>query len=110
MNYNIFYIAFIVIILALAFTNLKLIYNVLEVIFGIIILTISKRSLKRSIIRRWREGFTLLLFGSLAGIAHGLLTIGGILPEMLNSAIFTIFFLLVTISIWRLSSMHGLKA
>lgn len=85
-------------------------YNVVEVLFGLLVYNISVKSLKKSIIRKWREAFTLLLFASIFAVTHGLITIVGIVPDFSNKVMFPLLSSVMVLSIFMLSRMKGLNA
>lgn len=87
-----------------------MIYNVIEVLLGIFIISISRKSLKKSVIRKWKEAFVILLFVGFTATTHGLLTLGNILPDSINNVIFIILSSSTVFSLFNISRMKGLEA
>ena len=82
----------------------------IETVAGLMLFNSSIKGLKNSVVRKWREGFTLALITSVIAVLHGLLWTVVNLPELLNLIIVLVMFLMLTIALLRISKMRGLKA
>lgn len=87
-----------------------MLFNILGIVLGLILFNISIQSLKRSAIRKWRQGFTITLITSLAVLAYGFM---GLLIEMPLAASNAMLFLSTSsmaFSVFLISKMNGLNA
>ncbi|MBN1923680.1 MAG: hypothetical protein JW791_02880 [Nanoarchaeota archaeon] len=87
-----------------------MIISIIETLLGLILLNTSLKSLKKSIIRRWREGFAIILVTSILMIIHGLLSSFISFSPEINSYFLLIFMAANTVSFLRISGMKGLQA
>jgi len=84
--------------------------SVTETFVGLILLNISLNSLKKSAIRKWRQGFSVTLITGFLIMIHGLLSIVIEMPEFINNVLFFIAFSSMTFSVFLISKMQGLNA
>jgi len=84
--------------------------SISESFIGLILLNISFNSLKKSAIRKWRQGFTVTLITGLIIMIHGILSIIIEMPIIINNILFFTAVLSMTFSIFLISKMNGLSA
>ncbi len=87
-----------------------MILGVLETILGIMIFNTSIRSLKRSAIRKWREGYYITFFLSILILVFGMLSIFVPIPDSINNGFLFIVSSFMFLSLFRISKMKGLQA
>jgi hypothetical protein len=84
--------------------------SITETFMGLILLNISLNSLKKSAIRKWRQGFTVTLILGFIIMIHGLMSIIIDIPMLINNILFFITISSMTFSIFLISKMQGLNA
>lgn len=87
-----------------------MILGVLETLLGLLLLNISIKSLKKSVIRKWREGFVITLATSIIIIIHGLLQVASSPSEIFNTVLLFIVSSSLTLAFLRISKMKGLTS
>jgi hypothetical protein len=84
--------------------------SITETFIGLILLNISLNSLKKSAIRKWRQGFTVTLITGLIIMIYGLVSIIIEMPLLINNILFFMAVSSMTFSIFLISKMNGLNA
>lgn len=84
--------------------------SISETFIGLFLLNISFNSLKKSAIRKWRQGFTVTLITGLIIMIYGLLSMVIEMPLIVNNALFFVAVSSMTFSIFLISRMNGLSA
>jgi len=84
--------------------------SLLEVLIGLAILNISLYSLERSVIRKWRQAFSISLIIGILIMICGILTLVFRIPDFLYTILSTVFISGFTFSFYLISRMNGLNA
>jgi hypothetical protein len=84
--------------------------SVTETFIGLILLNISLNSLKKSAIRKWRQGFTVVLITGFIIMVYGLLSMVIEMPLLINNLLFFTAVSSMTFSVFLISRMQGLNA
>ena len=84
--------------------------SITETFMGLILLNISLNSLKKSAIRKWRQGFTITLVTGFIIMLHGLMSIMIDMPLFINNILFFMAVSSMTFSVFLISKMQGLNA
>ncbi|MFA5303861.1 MAG: hypothetical protein WC393_05015 [Candidatus Nanoarchaeia archaeon] len=84
--------------------------SVTETFIGLILLNISLNSLKKSAIRKWRQGFTVTLVTGCIIMLHGIISLVVDMPMLINNILFFMAVSSMTFSVFLISKMQGLNA
>lgn len=84
--------------------------SITETFMGLILLNISLNSLKKSAIRKWRQGFTVTLVTGFIIMLHGLMSLVIEMPLLINNILFFMAVSSMTFSVFLISKMQGLNA
>ncbi|MFA5333187.1 MAG: hypothetical protein WC376_01695 [Candidatus Nanoarchaeia archaeon] len=84
--------------------------SVTETFIGLILLNISLNSLKKSAIRKWRQGFTVTLVTGGIIMLHGIISLIVDMPMLINNILFFMAVSSMTFSVFLISKMQGLNA
>jgi uncharacterized membrane protein len=87
-----------------------MIIGIIETLLGLFLLNISIKSLKRSVIRKWKEGFYITMFTGLITIIHGLSLVAFNIPESINTFLLLFISSSMMLALFRISDMKGLQA
>ncbi len=78
-------------------------FEIIGGIIGLLLLNISIKGIKKSVIRKWREGFFFLLAGSILLLIHSIGLIFKILPNFLKNVFLIVIIITYTYGIFSIS-------
>jgi hypothetical protein len=84
--------------------------SITETFIGLAILNISWYSLKKSVIRRWRQGFTISFIFGVIIMLYGLIGLIIPMPVILDNIVLVLSMCGMTSSSYLISRMQGLEA
>jgi hypothetical protein len=84
--------------------------SITQTFIGLFLLNISFNSLKKSVIRKWRQGFSITLVIGFIIMVYGLLSMIINIPLIINNILLFISLCAMTTSIFLISKMNGLSA
>ncbi|MDD4353034.1 MAG: hypothetical protein PHN56_01110 [Candidatus Nanoarchaeia archaeon] len=84
--------------------------SITETFIGLILLNIGLNSLKKSVIRSWRQGFTVTLVTGVIIMIYGLISLVIEMPVLINNILFFLAISSMTFSVFLISRMQGLNA
>ena len=84
--------------------------SITETFIGLILLNVGLNSLKKSAIRKWRQGFTVVLITGFIIMVYGLLSMVIEMPLLINNLLFFTAVSSMTFSVFLISRMQGLNA
>jgi hypothetical protein len=84
--------------------------SITQTFIGLFLLNISFNSLKKSVIRKWRQGFSITLIIGFIMMVYGLLSMIINIPLIINNILLFISLCAMTASIFLISKMNGLSA
>ncbi len=84
--------------------------SITQTFIGLFLLNISFNSLKKSVIRGWRQGFSITLIIGFIIMVYGLLSMVVDIPLIINNILLFVSLCAMTASIFLISKMNGLSA
>jgi hypothetical protein len=84
--------------------------SITETFLGLILLNVSWNSLKRSAVRKWRQGFSVTLIIGFLLMFYGLIGLFIEMPLLINNVLFFLAVSGMTFSVFLISKIQGLNA